>query len=150
MTIRACLVSSLLIPRESLSRKTIFHELWFRLHTSQPKIYELYCYKWVFFDAAELCLYRIESGEPWRAETILDLYIRFKVFVNGYKSVFRSWKYCTPWEPNAPPQSSSNSVLLKYAFPYITGHQFWYNAYRDWCPVFSCKSPCLQGFSYTF
>ena len=38
----------------------------------------------------KLCLYRIESGEPWRAETILDLYIRFKVFVNGYKSVFRS------------------------------------------------------------
>ena len=34
--------------------------------------------------------YRIESGEPWRAKTILDLYIRFKVFVNGYKSVFRS------------------------------------------------------------
>lgn len=38
----------------------------------------------------KLCLYRIESVEPWRAETILDLYIRFKVFVNGYKSVFRS------------------------------------------------------------
>ena len=38
----------------------------------------------------KLCLYRIESGEPWRTETILDLYIRFKVFVNGYKSVFRS------------------------------------------------------------
>ena len=38
----------------------------------------------------KLCLYHIESGEPWRAETILDLYIRFKIFVNGYKSVFRS------------------------------------------------------------
>lgn len=33
------------------------------------------------------CLRCIESNEPWRAKTISELYIRFKIFVNGYKSV---------------------------------------------------------------
>lgn len=33
------------------------------------------------------CLRCIESTEPWRANTISELYIRFKIFVNGYKSV---------------------------------------------------------------
>lgn len=33
------------------------------------------------------CLRCIESNDPWRAETISELYIRFKVFVKGYKSV---------------------------------------------------------------
>ena len=36
----------------------------------------------------EMCLACIESSEPWRAETISELYIRFKIFVNGFKSVF--------------------------------------------------------------
>lgn len=36
----------------------------------------------------KLCLTCVESSEPWRAETISELYIRFKIFVNGYKSVF--------------------------------------------------------------
>ncbi len=36
----------------------------------------------------KLCLTCIESSEPWRAETISELYIRFKIFVDGYKSVF--------------------------------------------------------------
>lgn len=35
----------------------------------------------------ELCLCSVESAQPWRAATISELYIRFKVFVNGYKSV---------------------------------------------------------------
>lgn len=35
----------------------------------------------------ELCLCSVESVQPWRAATISELYIRFKVFVNGYKSV---------------------------------------------------------------
>lgn len=33
------------------------------------------------------CLRCIESNEPWRAKTISELYIRFKIFVYGYKSV---------------------------------------------------------------
>ena len=36
----------------------------------------------------KMCLTYIESSEPWRAETISELYIRFKIFVNGFKSVF--------------------------------------------------------------
>ena len=36
----------------------------------------------------KMCLTCIESSEPWRAETISELYIRFKIFVNGFKSVF--------------------------------------------------------------
>lgn len=36
----------------------------------------------------KICLTCIESSEPWRAETISELYIRFKIFVNGYRSVF--------------------------------------------------------------
>lgn len=35
----------------------------------------------------KFCLRCIESVEPWRANTISELYIRFKVFVQGYKSV---------------------------------------------------------------
>ena len=31
----------------------------------------------------------------------------------------------------------------------ITGHQFWYNAYLDWCPFSFCKIPYLMGFSNT-
>lgn len=33
------------------------------------------------------CLHCIESADPWRANTISELYIRFNVFVQGYKSV---------------------------------------------------------------
>lgn len=33
------------------------------------------------------CLRCIESCNPWRAKTISELYIRFKIFVKGYKSV---------------------------------------------------------------
>ena len=36
----------------------------------------------------KMCLTYIESSEPWRAKTISELYIRFKIFVNGFKSVF--------------------------------------------------------------
>ena len=36
----------------------------------------------------KMCLTCIESSEPWRAETISELYIRFKIFVNGFKLVF--------------------------------------------------------------
>lgn len=36
----------------------------------------------------KMCLTNVESSEPWRAETISELYIRFKIFVNGFKSVF--------------------------------------------------------------
>ena len=32
----------------------------------------------------------------------------------------------------------------------ITGHQFRYNAYLDWCPVSFCKVLDLQGFSILF
>lgn len=35
----------------------------------------------------KFCLRCIESVDPWRANTIAELYIRFKVFVQGYKSV---------------------------------------------------------------
>lgn len=35
----------------------------------------------------KFCLRCIESVEPWRANTISELYIRFKVFVQGYKAV---------------------------------------------------------------
>ena len=36
-------------------------------------------------DNPSLCC--IENTDPWRAGTISELYIRFKIFVNGYKSV---------------------------------------------------------------
>lgn len=35
----------------------------------------------------KFCLRCIESVEPWRANTISELYIRFKDFVQGYKAV---------------------------------------------------------------
>ena len=35
----------------------------------------------------KFCLRCIESVDPWRANTISELYIRFKVFVRGYKAV---------------------------------------------------------------
>ena len=31
----------------------------------------------------------IESSAPWRAETISELYLRFNVFVNGYKTLYK-------------------------------------------------------------
>ena len=37
-------------------------------------------------DKISLCC--IESSDPWKAETIPELYIRFKIFVNGFRSVF--------------------------------------------------------------
>ena len=36
----------------------------------------------------KLALWWIEDNEPWKADTISELYIKFKVFVNGYKSLF--------------------------------------------------------------
>ena len=32
----------------------------------------------------------VESLEPWRAETISELYLRFKVFVKGYQALYES------------------------------------------------------------
>lgn len=29
-----------------------------------------------------------ESSEPWKADSIAELYYRFKIFVNGYKSLY--------------------------------------------------------------
>ena len=43
-----------------------------------------------------------------------------------------------------------HSLSSKLAGCFITGHQFWYNAYHDWCPVPFREVLDLQGFPDTF
>ncbi len=37
-----------------------------------------------------VCLVDIESQNPWRSKTIFELYLRFRVFVEGYKTIYET------------------------------------------------------------